>query len=71
MLARAREFISLAANVKGRVLAFSHGHFLRAVAIAWMGLEIPAAGALYLDVATISIVRDNDHGRVLVVWNAP
>ena len=71
MIARAQDFISLAAGAKGRTLAFSHGHFLRAVVIAWMGLGIEAAGALYLDVATVSIVRDDDHGRVLAVWNAP
>jgi broad specificity phosphatase PhoE len=71
ILARAQDFISVAADVKGRVLAFSHGHFLRAVAIAWVQLEIKAAGALYLDVATLSIVREDDHGRVIAVWNAP
>jgi probable phosphoglycerate mutase len=69
--ARATEFITLAAGVDGRVLAFSHGHFLRAVAIAWMNLDIEAAPALYLDVATVSILRHDDHGRVLAVWNAP
>ena len=68
---RALDFAALAATVDGRVLAFSHGHFLRAVAIAWMKLDIAAAVALYLDVATLSILRDDDHGRVLAVWNAP
>jgi broad specificity phosphatase PhoE len=72
--ARAEDFIalvSLAAPVNARVLAFSHGHFLRAVAIVWMGLEIKAASALYLDVATLSILRNDEHGHVLAVWNAP
>jgi broad specificity phosphatase PhoE len=69
--ARAVAFIALAAAVDGRVLAFSHGHFLRAVAIAWMNLDIRAAATLFLDVATLSIVRHDDHGRVLAVWNAP
>jgi probable phosphoglycerate mutase len=69
--ARATEFITLAAGVDGRVVAFSHGHFLRAVAIAWTNLGIAAAPALYLDVATLSILRHDDHGRVLAVWNAP
>jgi broad specificity phosphatase PhoE len=74
ILARAEDFISLislASHVNARVLAFSHGHFLRAVAIAWMGLEIKAASALYLDVGTLSILRSDEHGRVLAVWNAP
>jgi broad specificity phosphatase PhoE len=69
--ARAVDFITLAAAVDGRVLVFSHGHFLRAVAVAWMRLEIKAAAALYLDVATLSILRLDEHGRVLAVWNAP
>jgi probable phosphoglycerate mutase len=69
--ARAVGFIALAAANQGRVLAFSHGHFLRAVAIAWMDLEIKAAAALYLDVATLSVLRRDEHGRVLAIWNAP
>ena len=72
--ARADDFISLvssAAPVNNRILAFSHGHFLRAVAFAWMALDIKAAGALYLDVATLSILRSDEPGRVLAVWNAP
>jgi broad specificity phosphatase PhoE len=69
--ARAVEFIDLASTINGRVLAFSHGHFLRAVAIAWMDLDIRAAAALSLDVATLSILRCDEHGRVLAVWNAP
>ncbi len=68
---RAGEFIAVASAVTGRVLAFSHGHFLRAVAIAWMRLAIRDASTLYLDVATISILRDDLSGRVLAVWNAP
>jgi broad specificity phosphatase PhoE len=75
MHARAEDFIALAflgAQANGRVLAFSHGHFLRAVAIAWMGLGIKVAGALHLDVATVSILRQgDDKDRVLAMWNAP
>jgi broad specificity phosphatase PhoE len=69
--ARAVDFIALASATDGRVLAFSHGHFLRAVAVAWMDLDIKAAAALYLDVATLSVLRHDEHGRVLAVWNAP
>ncbi|MDQ6876814.1 MAG: histidine phosphatase family protein [Candidatus Dormibacteraeota bacterium] len=72
MYARAVEFLNLFTAVKGRVVAFSHGHFLRLVAAAWMRLDVKAAASLYLDVATLSILReDDDHGRVLAVWNAP
>jgi broad specificity phosphatase PhoE len=69
--ARATDFVSLASAASGRVLAFSHGHFLRAVAVAWMKLEIRAASALYLDVATLSLLRNDEYGRVLAMWNAP
>ena len=75
MHARAEDFITLAcegAPAIGRVLAFSHGHLLRAVGITWMGLGIKAAGALHLDVATLSILREgDDKARVLAMWNAP
>ena len=69
--ARANDFINLATAVNGRVVAFSHGHFLRAVAIAWMRLGIRAASTLDLDVATLSLLRHDDHGRVLAMWNSP
>lgn len=68
--ARAQAFISLASAAGGRVLAFSHGHFLRAVAIAWMRLDVKAASTLDLDVATLSLLRDDDKGRLLAMWNA-
>ena len=69
--ARAMDFIKLASSTGGRVLAFSHGHFLRAVAIAWMRLDIKAASTLDLDVATLSLLRDDEGGRVLAMWNSP
>jgi broad specificity phosphatase PhoE len=69
--ARAQDFIALAARDDGRVLAFGHGHILRAVAVAWMTLDITTATRLLLDVATLSVLRHDEHGRVLSVWNAP
>ncbi len=68
---RASAFIDLVGTNRGRVLAFAHGHILRAVAVAWVGLGIEAAGALQLDVATLSILADGERGRVLQLWNAP
>ena len=70
--ARALEFIRLCETVDGRVLAFAHGHILRAVAVAWLRLDITAAAGLQLDVATLSrLHEDPDHGRLLAMWNAP
>jgi broad specificity phosphatase PhoE len=68
---RAMDFINLASAAGGRVLAFSHGHFLRAVGVAWVRLEIEAASTLDLDVATLSRLHDDDRGRLLAMWNSP
>lgn len=69
--ARAQGFLALAAAATGPVLAFAHGHILRAVAVAWMALDITAASRLLLDVATINRLVEDDHGRELALWNAP
>ncbi len=70
--ARALEFIRLCETVDGRVIAFAHGHILRAVAVAWLRLDITAAANLQLEVATLSRLREDlDHGRLLAMWNAP
>jgi broad specificity phosphatase PhoE len=69
---RANKFIDYATSREGRrVLAFAHGHILRAVAVAWIRSEITVAAGLQLDVATLNILRDGDHGRVIALWNAP
>jgi probable phosphoglycerate mutase len=70
--ARAAQFIGLATSSgRTRVLAFAHGHILRAVAAAWMHAAITVAAGLQLDVATLNILRDGDRGRVIALWNAP
>ncbi|HEX6487859.1 MAG TPA: histidine phosphatase family protein [Candidatus Dormibacteraeota bacterium] len=69
VLARATSFTELAAARGGRVLAFAHGHVLRAVAVAWLGLGTGAAGLLELDTATLSILVDGSRGRQLRLWN--
>lgn len=70
--ARAQRFIDLALS-KGAstAIAFSHGHFIRAVAVAWIGAQITVAAGLQLDVATLNILRDGDRGRVIALWNEP
>ncbi|HEV2477051.1 MAG TPA: histidine phosphatase family protein [Candidatus Dormibacteraeota bacterium] len=68
--ARAMRFIDLVVSEgEGRVLAFGHGHILRAIAVAWIGADITVATHLQLDVATLDILRDADHGRVIALWN--
>ncbi len=67
---RAQELIDLVAGLgKGRVIAFAHGHILRAIAVTWIGAPLTVAAGLQLDVATINVLRDGDHGRVIRLWN--
>lgn len=66
---RARTFLSGLAGQEGAVIAFSHGHFLRALAVAWVSLEIGAAAGLALDTATVSLLREGDRGPVIQRWN--
>ena len=70
--ARACAFIDMATRLQqGRVLAFGHGHILRAIAVAWVEADIGLATRLLLDVASINILRDDDErGRVVALWNA-
>jgi probable phosphoglycerate mutase len=67
--ARARAFIELAESAGGRVLAFAHGHILRAVGAAFLEQPVVFAARLSLDTAALSLVEDGAHGRVLAFWN--
>jgi broad specificity phosphatase PhoE len=69
--ARAQDVMRLVDGVSGRVLAFAHGHILRALATAWLGLDIVVAAQLLLDVATLSVLGHDERGRLIVFWNAP
>jgi len=70
--ARAGKFIDLTTQQAGAsVLAFGHGHILRAVAVAWIQAGIRVASGLQLDVATLSILSDSGRGPVIALWNAP
>jgi broad specificity phosphatase PhoE len=52
--ARADRVVSCVRAIKGNVLIFSSGHFLRVFAARWLGLE-PAAGKFFmLDTASLS-----------------
>jgi len=67
--ARARTFLSGLAGQEGAAIAFSHGHFLRALAVAWVSLEIGAAAVLALDTASVNVLREGERGRVIQRWN--
>jgi probable phosphoglycerate mutase len=67
---RAQQFIAFASKPGGRVLAFAHGHILRAIAAAWIRADLKVASGLMLDVATLGVLRDDGH-RLITRWNAP
>jgi broad specificity phosphatase PhoE len=67
--ARAQAFIALAGKTGGRVIAFAHGHVLRAIGAAWIHADITVATGLMLDVATLCVLRDDGH-RLINLWNS-
>jgi probable phosphoglycerate mutase len=70
--ARADRVVSRVQAVKGDVLIFSSGHFLRVLASRWLGLE-PAAGKfLMLDTASLSALGyEHDLSQPAIrFWNA-
>jgi broad specificity phosphatase PhoE len=67
--ARAQQFIAQAGKSGGRVIAFAHGHILRAVGAAWIRAELSVATGLMLDVATVCVLRDDGH-RLINLWNS-
>ncbi|MDQ2942697.1 MAG: histidine phosphatase family protein [Candidatus Dormibacteraeota bacterium] len=68
--ARAQQFIVYASKKGGHVLAFAHGHILRAIAAAWIRADLTVATGLMLDVATLGVLCDDGH-RLITRWNAP
>jgi probable phosphoglycerate mutase len=69
--ARADRVIARLRAMDGKVLLFSHGHFLRVFATRWLGLEPGNGRHLYLGTAALSIVG-LDHSRpdpIIRLWN--
>jgi probable phosphoglycerate mutase len=69
--ARADRVISRLRAVQGDVLLFSSGHFLRMLAVRWLGLEPGAARFLMLNTASLSALgyENNTSQPVVRLWN--
>ena len=67
---RAARFLEkLDGLAEGNVLAFSHGHFLRVLALVFLDLPDGAGARLSLETAAVSVLRRGDEGRTLELWN--
>ncbi|MEO6846971.1 MAG: histidine phosphatase family protein [Chthoniobacterales bacterium] len=69
--ARADHVVERIAAVKGNVVLFSHGHFLRVLACRWTRLDAIYGQHLLLGTSTLSILAVDRDIRVLRTWNGP
>jgi broad specificity phosphatase PhoE len=67
---RAERFLERAqAAGTGPVIAFSHGHLLRVLALVFLDLPDSAGARLSLETASLSVLRSGQRGRLLQLWN--
>jgi probable phosphoglycerate mutase len=70
---RADRLLANLRAIDGRVALFSHGQFLRALAMRWVGLAVSGGRHFCLDTGAISILgyeRANEETPAVVLWNA-
>ena len=70
---RADRVVAMLRAMDGTVALFSHGHFLRALAVRWIGLPLLAGQHFSLGTASISILGYEPHSAetpVIAVWNS-
>jgi probable phosphoglycerate mutase len=69
--ARADDVIRSLRAFKGDVLLFSHGHFLRALAARWLGIELEFGTYISLSAASLSTLAfEHDLSQPIIrLWN--
>jgi probable phosphoglycerate mutase len=70
--ARADRVVERVRAIKGDVLLFSSGHFLRVLAARWLGLEAPAGRYFLLSTGSLGILAYEHHSLsepVIRLWN--
>jgi probable phosphoglycerate mutase len=68
--ARADDVVRRVRALKGNVLLFSSGHFLRVLAARWLGLEAAAGRCFFLSTASLSVLgyEHNYSQPVIRLW---
>ncbi len=69
---RADRIVSKARAQGGDVLIFSHGHFIRVLAVRWLGLPVEHARYLLCGTATLGILSYEHHSLAepaISLWN--
>ena len=68
--ARAARFLAKFDDLaEGNVIVFSHGHFLRVLALVFLDLPDSAGARLNLDTAALSVLRRDAGKASLQLWN--
>jgi broad specificity phosphatase PhoE len=67
---RADRVLAAARAAGGEVIAFAHGHVLRAVAARWIGMEVAAGARLALSAGAVSVLGFEHQTEVLSRWNS-
>lgn len=54
-----------------RALCFAHGHSLRVLTLAWLGLDVRLGAHFPLETATVSVLGEEQGTPAIVRWNVP
>jgi len=71
--ARADRVIALLRGIQGKTIIFSHGHFLRSLAVRFLGLPIQMGQSFALGTGAISILgykQTPQERSTMVLWNS-